>query len=80
MTLAEHFIAQQSYFTYQRKGNQELRIQLLDDVVAGLHNQIINFTPSPPPDNNDPEIGTMPIQSIIIICCTIPKPTLHTNV
>ena len=38
------FIIQQNYFTYQRKGNQELQIQALNNIVADLHNQISNFT------------------------------------
>ena len=57
------FITQQNYFTYQRKGNQELQIQLLNNIVADLQNQINNFTSGPgggdPPDKNEPEIGTM---------------------
>ena len=54
------FITQQNYFTYQRKGNQELQIQLLNNIVADLQNQINNInTSSPPPDNNDPDVGTM---------------------
>ena len=38
------FITQQSYFTYQRKGNQELQIQALSNIVADLQNQINNCT------------------------------------
>ena len=53
------FVIQQHCFTYQRKGNQELQIQLSNNIVAKLQNQINNFTSSPPPDNNDPDIGTM---------------------
>ena len=54
------YILQQNYFTYQRKGNQELQIQLLNNIVADLQNQINNInTSSPPPDNNDPDVGTM---------------------
>ena len=54
------FIIQNRFFTYQRKGNQELQIQLLNNIVAGLQNQINNInTSSPPPDNNEPEVGTM---------------------
>ena len=37
------YIAQQNYFTYQRKGNQELQIQLLNNIVACLQNQINNI-------------------------------------
>ena len=53
------FITQQNYFTYQRKGNQELQIQLLSNIVADLQNQINNITSNNPPDNNDPDVGTM---------------------
>ena len=54
------FITQQNYFTYQRKGNQELPIQLLNNIVAYLQNQINNFTSgSGGGDPNEPEIGTM---------------------
>ena len=38
------FILQQKCFTYQRKGNQELQIQALNNIVADLQNQINNFT------------------------------------
>ena len=38
------FNPQQNYFTYQRKGNQELQIQLFNNIVADLQNQINNFT------------------------------------
>ena len=37
------FITQQNYFTYQRKGNQELQIKLLNTTVADLQNQIDNL-------------------------------------
>ena len=53
------FITQQNYFTYQRKGNQELQIQALNIIVADLQNQINNITSNNPPDNNDPDVGTM---------------------
>ena len=53
------FILQQTYFTYQRRGNQELQIQLLNNIVADLQNQINNSTANSPPDNDEPEIGTM---------------------
>ena len=32
------FVIQQNYFTYQRKGNQELHIQSLNDIVADVQN------------------------------------------
>ena len=51
------FIPQQSYFTYQRKGNQELQIQALNIIVADLQTQLNNLSPNnPPPD--DSGIGT----------------------
>ena len=54
------YILQQNHSTYQRKGNQELQVQLLNNTVADLQNQINNInTSSPPPDNNEPEAGTM---------------------
>ena len=58
-TSEEVFITQQNYFTYQRKGNQELQIQALNIIVADLQNQINNITSNNPPDNNDPDVGTM---------------------
>ena len=54
------FIIQNHYFTYQRKGNQELQIQLLNNIVADLQNQINNIPGSPGgSDPNEPEVGTM---------------------
>ena len=55
------FIIQNHFFTYQRKGNQELQIHLLNDIVADLQNQInnINTSGSGGGDPNKPEIGTM---------------------
>ena len=64
------FITQQNYFTYQRKGSQELHIQLLNNIVADLQNQINKITPngsSGGGDPNEPEVGTMYIKNIIII-------------
>ena len=52
-------IMQQNYSTYQRKGNQELQIQALNIIVADLQNQIDNITSNNPPDNNDPDVGTV---------------------
>ena len=51
-----NFVTQQSYFTYQRKGNQELHIQALNTIVADLQNQINNFTYAGS-DPNEPMIG-----------------------
>ena len=53
------YTIQQNDFTYQRKGNQEVQVQLLTNIVADLQNQIDNITSNNPPDNNDPDVGTM---------------------
>ena len=37
------FIIQNHYSTYQRKGNHELQIQSLNNIVADLQNQIITL-------------------------------------
>ena len=50
------FILQRNYFTYQRKGNHELQIQALNNIIAGLQNQINNFTFAGS-DPNEPIIG-----------------------
>ena len=52
------YITQQNYFTYQRKGNQELQIQLLYNIAAGLQNQINNLS-SGGGGGGDPDTGTM---------------------
>ena len=53
-------IIQSHYFTYQRKGNQELQIQLLNKMIADLQNQINDITSgSGGSDPNEPEVGTM---------------------
>ena len=41
---------------YQRKGNQDIRIQALNNIVAGLQNQINNLTFAGS-DPNEPIIG-----------------------
>ena len=51
------FITQQNYFTFQRKGNQELQIQALSIIVSDLQTQIDNIIGSP--GGNDPDVGTM---------------------
>ena len=56
------FTLQQNFFTYQRKGNQELQIQASNDVVADLQNQINNPT-SAGSDPNDPIIGILQMNS-----------------
>ena len=38
------FVIQDHYFTYQRKGNNELAIQALNIIVAGLQTQINNLS------------------------------------
>ena len=54
------FVIQNHYFTYQRKGNNELAIQALSIIVADLQNQINNLSSnSGGSDPNEPEIGTM---------------------
>ena len=50
---------QQNYFTYQRKGNQELQIQALTIIASDLQAQMNNITSNNPPSNNDPNVGTM---------------------
>ena len=51
------FITQQHYFTYQRKPNQELQIQLSNTIVADLQNQTNNINTTNLPDDNEPGIG-----------------------
>ena len=53
------FVIQQSYFTYQRKGNHELQIQELNVIVAGLQNQVNNLSSGGGGGGEDPDIGTM---------------------
>ena len=54
------FITQQNYFTYQRKGNQEIHIQLSSNKVADLQNQINSLSGSSGGGGpNEPEVGTM---------------------
>ena len=51
------FVMQNHYFTYQRKGNNELAIQALNIIAADLQTQINNLSSNnPPPD--DSGIGT----------------------
>ena len=52
------FVIQNHYFTYQRKGNDELQIQALNAIVADLQNQINNLS-SGGRGGGDPNIGTM---------------------
>ena len=54
------YITQQSYFTYQRKGNHVLQIQALNIIVADLQNQISNLSSGGGGDE-DPDKGTMQI-------------------
>ena len=54
------FVIQNHYFTYQRKGNNELAIQALNIIVADLQNQINNLNSSSGGGGGEPdEIGTM---------------------
>ena len=54
------FVIQNHYFTYQRKGNNELAIQALNIIANDLQNQINNLSSnSGGSDPNEPEIGTM---------------------
>ena len=54
------FVIQSRYFTYQRKGNNELAIQALNIIVAGLQNQINNLSGGSGGGGGDPDgIGTM---------------------
>ena len=53
------FITQQNYFTYQRKGNQELQIQALSNIVADLQNQTNNLSSGDGGGSEDPDTGTM---------------------
>ena len=50
-------VIQNHYFTYQRKGNNELAIQALNTIVADLQTQINNLSSNNPPPN-EPEICT----------------------
>ena len=53
------FVIQNHYFTYQRKGNNELAIQALNIIVADLQNQINNLSSGSGGGGGDPNIGTM---------------------
>ena len=54
------FVIQNHYFTYQRKGNNELAIQALNIIVADLQNQINNLSSGSGGGGGDPDgIGTM---------------------
>ena len=53
------FGIQSHYFTYQRKGNNELAIQALNIIVADLQNQINNLSSGSGGVGGDPGgIGT----------------------
>ena len=44
-------VIQNRYFTFQRKGNNELAVQALNIIVADLQTQINNLSSNnPPPD------------------------------
>ena len=53
------FVIKNHYFTYQRKGNNELAIQALNFIVADLQNQINNLSSGGGGGGGDPNIGTM---------------------
>ena len=54
------FIIQQHYFTYQRKGNNELQIQALNIIVADLQTQINSMSSGGNGGGSgDGDIGTM---------------------
>ena len=52
------FVIQNHYFTYQRKGNNELAIQALNIIVADLQNQINNLNSGNGGGSGDGDIGT----------------------
>ena len=51
----------------------------MNNIVAYLQNQINNITANNPPGNDEPDIGTMWTQNIIIIFYQILKPIIYTN-
>ena len=54
------FLIQNHYFTFQRKGNNELAIQALNIIVADLQTQINNLNSGSGGGGGDPDgIGTM---------------------
>ena len=54
------FVIQNHYFTYQRKGNNNLATQELNIIVNDLQNQINNLSSiSGGSGPNEPEIGIM---------------------
>ena len=52
------FVIQNHYFTFQRKGNNELATQALNIIVTYLRTQIDNLN-SGSGGGGDPNIGTM---------------------
>ena len=54
------FVIQNHYFTYQRKGNNELAVQALHIIAADLQNQLNNLNSGSGGGGGDPDgIGTM---------------------
>ena len=54
------FVIQNHYFTFQRKGNNELAVQALNIIVADLQTQINNLNSGSGGGGGDPDgIGTM---------------------
>ena len=44
MVIVGGFLILNHFFTYQRKGTQELQVQAVNNILAGSQNQINNFT------------------------------------
>ena len=51
----KQFVIQNHYFTYQRKGNNELTIQALNIIVTDLQTQINNLSSGDPGGGGDPD-------------------------
>ena len=70
-------VIQNHYFTYQRKGNNELANQALNIIVADLQNQINNLSSGSGGGGGDPDgIGTMQFNKLFLMKCII---TTYTN-
>ena len=53
------FIIQHIYFTYQRKSNQEVGIQLINTIVTYLQHQTNNITSAPGGSDPNTDIGVI---------------------
>ena len=51
----KQFVIQNNYFTFQRKGNNELAIQASNIIVADLQNQINNLNSGSGGGGGDPD-------------------------